>query len=1380
MPTSESGVKLRKMADVTRTSPAASGAAVSLEADVIAGRYRNLGELGGGGMAVVYHVVDAASGRRLALKRPRPEGSPEHQKRTAELFAREFHTLIQLAHPRIVEVYDYGVDEHGPFYTMELLDGGDLQSLMPVDYRRACAIASDICSALSLLHSRRIVHRDVSPRNIRCTSDGLAKLIDFGAMTPMGPSKELVGTPVYCAPEVVQMQTLDARTDLYALGASLYYALTQRHAYPVRDFASLPNAWRFGVARPSELVPGIPDVLDALVLDLLQLQPENRPSNAAEVMARLSAIAGTPLDEHLLVAQAYLATPTFVGRKAELSRVEARMERALRKRGAALLIEGPAGAGRSRFLDATLLNSKLLGMTVVRADANDGERDYGVVRRLLCQLQQVLPQATLEVADPMLPVLGHIVPELMAGRDVSLVAAPDLATLRPQLQSALQQVFLGIAERAPLLLAIDDLHAIDEPSTATIGLVSQRIHSTPLVISATAVTGETPNAASAFKLFADRASKVTLENLTQDEAQSLLASVFGASPTLEALTQRLYTLSGGSPRDLMRLAQHLVDSGSARYEAGAWSWPGGLDGAALPSSVAQLLSGRLQLMAAEARGLASVLALCPEKSFSFDECAQLSDRDQAGALLADIEQLTQADVVRASAERVVLSDRAWMPLLQQQLEPARERTLHLRLARVFEARQDEGFRHAQHLLRAGDTERALDHFVAHALASRALTDRNFEAFHKLLLSLPTDWFETYEQVLRLLRESQRPKRDEVAVLLRLAGLAAVAGVGHAQVLGLVTLLKQASGLADWETLDSALEPGVRLRTALGQAQARYAASSELERFFDPGTAIRELANVVRLAMSISALTMDLKAALSVPSLQPLIALAPALTIGDQLARGVQARLSARVERAREIYHGLIQHLSTSEIAGLELTHREYARLMVMNGVAVLDAASGLASCLDAADQLEKNPTLQSNAWLIRMVHHLWQGNSHEAERCRKQFDVARVQSSAAQSFESVQLTWQLIAHVAMEDLTRIKHSVAEVAPMAARFPAFQVVLTYGEAEYQRIRGDSASALAKLASVLPMCEAGTHQIWPQLAAAHVHAFDDAGQVERAAEQGRIYLADAARAELGPSAADWISLALCVVEAKLGLPSAAHVAEALIERCLATGATGLKLGLAYEARARVAVLQSDATSCDRYRTLCAREFAKASNPALSAKLQKLKRLAQTRQLASQAPMLPSAEQSVLAGVQSRLRAWNDAEARARDILALLAEHSGAIGGYLFQIRDGAPTWVASQGVHKPEDALFAMVREYVMAEVHAGEQSTGASELSVKTDWSAFSETLYRPVLLSHYIEAGHAISGVALMVVTRDRSFAYPGELATQISRVMQEAGDVTGLIVADA
>ena len=84
-------------------------------------------------MAQVYAVVDTVNGRKVALKRPALQGTPEHQRRVGDFFAREFHALCQLAHPRIVEVYDYGVDEDGPYYTMEILDGGDLQQLAPLN-----------------------------------------------------------------------------------------------------------------------------------------------------------------------------------------------------------------------------------------------------------------------------------------------------------------------------------------------------------------------------------------------------------------------------------------------------------------------------------------------------------------------------------------------------------------------------------------------------------------------------------------------------------------------------------------------------------------------------------------------------------------------------------------------------------------------------------------------------------------------------------------------------------------------------------------------------------------------------------------------------------------------------------------------------------------------------------------------------------------------------------------------------------------------------------------------------------------------------------------------------------------------------------------------
>ena len=430
-------------------------------------RYRVRRLLGQGGMALVYEASERNGDRKVALKRLTTLPDARKQARNMELFEREYHTLSQLEHPRIVSVLDFGIDERGAYYAMELLEGGDLQELAPLPWRRACAIARDVCSALSLLHSRRLVHRDVSPRNVRCLNDGPAKLIDFGAMAPAGPTKLLVGTPPCCAPESVQLQSLDGRTDLFALGATLYYVLVGRHAFPARHFASLNAAWRAGFPRPSELVPDIPPELDALVLDLLRLEPDARPASAAEVMERLAAIDGEHAPEQLHAARAYLATPTLVGREAPLARVRRRVQRATGGRSRSVLIEGAAGVGRTRFLDACLLEATLVGQVVVRADSDDAiSGDYGVVRAMARQLLERVPQVARETAAP-----GSIGCRRWCPSWPTKPRPPRVNAPRPRPAARAPPVAHQPRKRCPFVLAIDDFHRIDEPSAALIALL---------------------------------------------------------------------------------------------------------------------------------------------------------------------------------------------------------------------------------------------------------------------------------------------------------------------------------------------------------------------------------------------------------------------------------------------------------------------------------------------------------------------------------------------------------------------------------------------------------------------------------------------------------------------------------------------------------------------------------------------------------------------------------------------------------------------------------------------------------------------------------------------------------------------------------------------
>ena len=229
---------------------------------LIGDRYQIEERLGRGGMACVYRVTDCMNLRSLALKQLTLPDDAAHRRELAALFEREYHTLAQLSHPRVIEVYDYGLSELGPYYTMELLDGGDMRERAPIPWREACALAIDVCSSLALLHSRRLVHRDVSPRNVRCTRNGLGKLIDFGAMAPIGQGGQIVGTPPFVAPEVVLRSLVDGRTDLFSLGGTLYYALTGRSPFAAREFAQLQEAWGQKPAPPSSRVADSPAALD--------------------------------------------------------------------------------------------------------------------------------------------------------------------------------------------------------------------------------------------------------------------------------------------------------------------------------------------------------------------------------------------------------------------------------------------------------------------------------------------------------------------------------------------------------------------------------------------------------------------------------------------------------------------------------------------------------------------------------------------------------------------------------------------------------------------------------------------------------------------------------------------------------------------------------------------------------------------------------------------------------------------------------------------------------------------------------------------------------------------------------------------------------------
>jgi hypothetical protein len=1356
--------------------------------ELIAGRYRVVRALGAGGMATVYEVLDTATERRLALKRLHEQGDAAKRQRTVELFEREFHTLSQLAHPRVVEAYDYGVDEGGPYYTMELLEGGELSQLAPLPWKQACELARDVCSALSLVHSRRLVYRDLNPRNVHCTRDGRAKLIDFGALCPLGPAKQVVGTPAYCAPETIDFEPLDARTDLYSLGATLYFTLTGRHVYPARSFEQLRLLWEARPLRPSELVPGLPLALDNLVMDLLHLEPSVRPVNAAEVIEQLAVIEGRTLAEQPQVMLAYLSAPSLVGRDAVLARTRTKITRAQRSRGGVLLFEGASGVGRSRVVAACRLEAKLQGMLTVQADASDAGAEYGVMQALTVQLLHAAPQLALQLAEAKLPVLGHVLPALLAQRpETQLETFADINRLRSVALGAIRDWLLALSAQRPLLIAVDDLHAVDEPSAAVMALLARALENHGLLLIASIETGAAVTAPGPLKVFSAVAASTRLENLSLDESEQLLRSVFGDVPNVQLLTHRLHHITHGNPRDLMQLAQYLVDRGLSTFRAGAWSLPNRIDDADLPSDMAQALADRVQALGPLARRLGLALTLSPERGLSLVECNAVCEGESQANVLGALDELQRIQAITGAVEVFTISQRGFVAALQSLADTDRARELHALLARVFEQRRDEEFRRAQHLVRAGQMDVGLDVLVRFAIESKVRTDSDTRTFGSLVAALPDDWLQFYLDAIEQCTMRGRPLSDAYALRLRFISLANVMGVSISSAAPLLRAsmqeLARASGLDSCAPQPDASDPTLVARIAIGAAQQRYDQSSVRERVCHPMIAVKELSRTLISTAGFATLTLDHTLATAMPSLACFSALSPAIELVERLRHGTLARIAGRFEQASQIYRDLLAYSDRPDYAGLDVSNHRLMRAGVMGALGLMEAVCNMEACPDWAAQIESEPLYVVQAFQIRMVHALWEGRVHDADKHKAHFELLRIQNAPRNLGDGAYLLACVTAAAASDDLTRIKQAAEEIHAMAARHSPWRAVSEYALGEYDRIRGNRSQALQHLETALSLCAVGTNSIWPYAASARVQVLREQGLLEEARSSGDAYLALAEENALGWHA-NFIKLALALARSELGdTTGAAALVEAVIADFQSAKSRGLPMVLAYAARTRIALAANDLGSYESALKQLRQHAQLGQGRGLRAKYEQLKRSSQ----AQPSNLVDSTGQSditVLTGTEMRSMLVGCAapQERAQRTLDLLLRRSGAVEGLLYWHREGGRELVAQVGEHAAAQGMTRFLDEFVQSQLLDQDMNTCSQETELADTamssniWIAADGAQHHAVLLSHQTPEGFAVTGLAILRTAPQTRFESPTALASSLSRALLDAGDVVPVL----
>jgi eukaryotic-like serine/threonine-protein kinase len=547
--------------------------------------------LGQGGMGVVYAGWDRERQEAVAIKTLH-EGGPGELLRLKT----EFRALQELEHPNLVSLGEL-VEEQGCwFFTMELVEGEDFISYVrrpqvddqegrpltwSFDEGRLRESLIQLGRGLQALHATGRVHRDIKPANVLVQADGRVVLLDFGLVTQSDPGQNSegqyypVGTARYMAPEQAASLQVGPEADWYSVGVLLYEALTGQVPFSGTYSQVLLAKHDAEAPRPSLLVPEVPEDLEQLCLALLQHDPARRP-RSEEALAFLTRRRRIP---QLLPPTSGTRMPVFVGRRAELARLQTAFLEVSSRGLVTMLVHGASGLGKSALLHASgreilereprtvILWGRCNERELVSYKAFDSVIDAlsrNLVRLSEKELTHLLPR-NVDFLARVFPVLSFL--RELDGPNVARVRqVSDLQEVRSLAFQALRELLTRLTDRRPLVVFLDDIQWADEDSLKLLRALIQPPDPPAMLLVLSMRTRTDASLAREMvtrfeALFPEPPESLHLGPLSMEAAAELVRELLSTNPELQDMDQRhaswIAREAGGHPLYIHELMHHL-------------------------------------------------------------------------------------------------------------------------------------------------------------------------------------------------------------------------------------------------------------------------------------------------------------------------------------------------------------------------------------------------------------------------------------------------------------------------------------------------------------------------------------------------------------------------------------------------------------------------------------------------------------------------------------------------------------------------------------------------------------------------------------------------------------------------------------------------------